>query len=441
MAQDKAVDSLGFEPVYGVDDKPPLLESLALGLQHVSAMFVGNIAVPVIIASVLNFSIGETTFLIQCALFAAGLATFMQISRIGPVGSGLPLVMGTSFAIITPAMSIGTQYGFAAIMGASLIAGLVQAVAGYFLKYIRHVFAPVVTGTVLLTIGLSLVSTGIDYAAGGAGANDYGSLSNWFLAALVLAVITYCNSYLKGLARMSAILIGILTGYLVAIPMGKVDFSAIAEASWFSVPTPFYYGYSFELSAILLMSIVILAVMIETVGNVTGVAVGGAGREPTEGEVTGGVIADGLATSMATIFNALPNTCFSQNVGVVSITGVASRWVVGVAGLMLVIAGLFPKVGAVIAIMPPSVLGGAAIVMFTMVATSGISQLAQQGLDRRTLFIVAVALGLGFGISLRPEALQSFPESVRLIFGGSGVVLTGLTALILNMALPRDKND
>ncbi|NLC76158.1 MAG: purine permease [Clostridia bacterium] len=437
--ENKAVLESGIVPVYDQDDKPPLKEAIPLGLQHVFAMFVGNITVPVIVAGVLGMSVGETAFFLQCALFAAGVATFIQINRIGPIGSRLPIIMGTSFAIIAPSIAIGTQYGMSAVMGASLIAGLVQAVAGYFLKYIKHLFAPVVTGTVLLAIGLSLMPTGIDYAAGGVGAADYGSMSNWFLAGLVLLVIIICNNFLKGFIRMAAILIGLIVGYLVAIPMGKVDFSAIAEAGWFSLPTPFYFGFSFEWSSIALMSIVLLAVMVETIGNVTGITVGGAGREPSEEELSGGVVADGLATSVATLFNALPNTCYSQNVGVVSFTGVMSRWVVAIAGIILLIAGLFPKIGAVIAVMPASVLGGAAIVMFAMIATAGISLLSQTGLDRRSLFIIAVALGLGFGVGLRPDSLQQFPESVSLIFGGSGIVLTALTALILNVVLPKEE--
>ena len=438
MDDSKAVVENSFSPVYDLDDKPPLKEAIPLGLQHVFAMFVGNITVPIIVAGVLGMTVGETTFFLHCALFAAGLATFMQINRIGPIGSRLPIIMGTSFAIIAPAIAIGTQYGLPAVLGASLVAGVVQAVAGYFLKYIRKYFAPVVTGTVLLAIGLSLMPTGIDYAAGGVGAADYGAVTNWFLAGLVLLTIIICNSFLGGFIRMAAILIGLIVGYVVAIPMGKVDFSAIAEAGWFSLPIPFRYGMTFEWSSIALMSIVLLAVMVETIGNVTGITVGGAGREPTEEELSGGVIADGLATSMASLFNALPNTCYSQNVGVVSFTGVMSRWVVAIAGIFLIIAGLFPKVGAVIAVMPSSVLGGAAIVMFAMIATAGISLLSQTGLDRRSLFIIAVSLGLGFGVGLRPDSLQQFPESINLIFGGSGIVLTALTALILNVVLPQE---
>lgn len=429
------------ESIYELNGKPPLKEAIPLGVQHVFAMFVGNIIAPIIIAGVLGFSVGETAYFLQCAMFAAGLATLIQINRIGPIGSRLPIVMGTSFAIIAPSIAIGAKYGIAGILGAGLVAGLFEAFVGNFLTLIKKYFTPVVSGTVLLAIGLSLMPTGIDYVAGGVGAPDYGSPSNILLALIVLTVIVACSHFLKGFIRLAAILVGLIVGYLVAIPMGKVDFSAVAEASWFSFPVPFHYGISFHWDAISVMSIVLLVVMVETIGAIAGVTAGGARREPTDKELTGGVMADGLGTTVAAIFNALPNTSYSQNVGVVSFTGVMSRYVVAVAAVILIIAGLFPKFGAVIAIMPPSVLGGASVVMFSMIATSGIVLLTQEPLNRRNLFIVAVALGLGFGSGFRPEFLQNFPESIQLIFGGSGLVIVALVALVLNIILPKETEE
>lgn len=429
------------EDIYGLDGKPPLRKAIPLGLQHVFAMFVGNITAPIIIAGVLDFSVAETAYFLQCAMFAAGIATLIQINRIGPIGSRLPIVMGTSFAIIAPSIAIGAKYGIAGILGAGLVAGFFEAFVGSFLGVIRKYFTPIVSGTVLLAIGLSLMPVGIDYVAGGAGAPDYGSPSNILLALIVLTVIVICSQFLKGFIRLAAILVGLVVGYLVAIPMGKIDFSAIAEAGWFSFPMPLHYGLSFHWDAISVMSIVLLVVMVETIGAVAGVTAGGARREPTDKELTGSVIADGLASSVAAIFNALPNTSYSQNVGVVSFTGVMSRWVVAVAAVILIIAGLFPKLGAVIAIMPASVLGGASVVMFAMIATAGIVLIAQESLSRRNMFIVAVALGLGFGSGLRPELLQNFPESIQLIFGGSGLVIVALVALVLNIILPKDDEE
>ncbi|KUO49227.1 MAG: uracil permease [Desulfitibacter sp. BRH_c19] len=425
--------------VYGVDDKPPLKEAIPLGLQHVLAMFAGNVTVPIIIAGVLGLTIGERAFLIQCAMLVAGLTTLVQANRIGPVGANLPIVMGTSFGFVPTSIAIGGAYGLSGILGAAFIGGLFEAVLGFFLKTLRKYFVPVVTGTVLLTIGLSLMPTGINYFAGGVGAADFGSFSNLFLGFLVLAIVIFCNQYLKGFASMSAILIGITVGYLVAIPMGKVNFAAVSEAAWFSVPTPFVYGMTFHWPAIAAMLVMFIVTTVETVGDISGITVGGAGREATDKELSGGVIADGLASSFAAIFNALPNTSYSQNVGIVSFTGVMSRYVVTIGAFFLIAAALFPKLGALIAVMPQSVLGGAAIIMFAMIATSGIVLITKSALNRRNLLIVAVSLGLGLGLGSVPDALQFFPESIKLIFAGSGIVVAALVALFLNIILPEDK--
>ncbi|KUO49262.1 MAG: uracil permease [Desulfitibacter sp. BRH_c19] len=424
--------------VYDVDDKPPLKEAVPLGLQHVLAMFAGNVTVPIIIAGVLGLTIGERAFLIQCAMLVAGLTTLVQANKIGPVGANLPIVMGTSFGFVPTSIAIGGAYGLSGILGAAFIGGLFQAVLGFFLKTLRKYFVPVVTGTVLLTIGLSLMPTGINYFAGGVGAADFGSFSNLFLGFLVLAIVIFCNQFLKGFASMSAILIGIVVGYLVAIPMGKVSFAAVGEAAWFSIPTPFVYGMTFHWSAIAAMLIMFIVTTVETVGDISGITVGGAGREATDKELSGGIIADGLSSSFAAIFNALPNTSYSQNVGIVSFTGVMSRWVVTIGAFFLIAAALFPKLGALIAVMPQSVLGGAAVIMFAMIATSGIVLITKSALNRRNLLIVAVSLGLGLGLGSVPDALQFFPESVKLIFAGSGIVVAALVALFLNIILPED---
>ncbi|WP_207640831.1 uracil-xanthine permease family protein [Desulfitibacter alkalitolerans] len=424
--------------VYDVDDKPPLKEAVPLGLQHVLAMFAGNVTVPIIIAGVLGLTVGERAFLIQCAMLVAGITTLIQANRIGPVGANLPIVMGTSFGFVPTSIAIGGQFGLSGILGAAFIGGLFQSVLGFFLKTLRKYFVPVVTGTVLLTIGLSLMPTGVNYFAGGVGAEDFGSFSNLFLGFLVLVVVIFCNQFFKGFISMAAILIGIVVGYIVAIPMGKVNFAPVAEAAWFSIPTPLQYGMTFHWAAIAAMLIMFIVTTVETVGDISGITAGGAGREATDKELSGGIIADGLSSSFAAIFNALPNTSYSQNVGIVSFTGVMSRYVVTIGALFLIAAALFPKLGALIAVMPQSVLGGAAIIMFAMIATSGIVLITKTPLNRRNLLIVAVALGLGLGLGSVPNALQYFPESIKLIFAGSGIVIAALVSLFLNIILPED---
>lgn len=425
-------------PVYDVEDKPPLKEAIPLGIQHVLAMFAGNVTVPFIIANVLGLAIGERAFLIQCAMFVAGVATLVQANKIGPIGANLPIVQGTSFGFVPTAIAIGSAYGMSGILGASLIGGIFQAVLGFFLKPLRKFFAPVVTGTVLLAIGLSLLPTGINYAAGGVGSPTFGSMQNLGMAFLVMVIIIFFNQFFKGFISMVAILIGIVAGYLIAIPMGMINFEAVSNAAWIAFPMPFKYGFTFHWSAILAMLIMYVVTTVETVGDISGITVGGAGREATDAELSGGIIADGLGSSFAAIFNTLPNTSYSQNVGLVSFTGVVSRHVVTIGALFLVGFALLPKFGALVAVMPSAVLGGAAIIMFSMIATSGIVLLTKGELNRRNLLIVAVALGLGLGLGQVPAALAQFHENIRMIFAGSGIVVACTIALILNIILPKD---
>lgn len=432
--------SKGFiTPVYDVEDKPPLKEAVPLGLQHVLAMFAGNITVPIIIAGALGLGVGEKAFLIQTAMFVAGLATLLQSISIGPVGSKLPIVMGTSFGFVPTSIAIGGQFGLPGILGASFVAGWLEVVLGFFLKSLRKWFPPMVTGTVVLTIGLSLLPTGINYAAGGVGAEDFGAFHNLFLAGLVLIITVFLNQYGKGIWSQASILVGMVVGYLVAIPMGLVNFSSVASASWFEFPKPFAFGMEFHASAIFAMLILYIVTTVETVGDISGITMGGAGREATDRELSGGVIADGIGSVFAAVFNALPNTSFSQNVGLVSFTGVMSRYVVSIGALFLVAAGFIPKLGAILAIMPQAVLGGGAIVMFSTIATSGIVLISKSALTRRNLLIVAVSLGLGLGLGQVPEALKNLPDWVNLIFSGSGITVACLVALILNMVLPKDE--
>lgn len=425
---------------YDLDGKPPLKEAVPLGIQHVLAMFAGNVTVPIVIAGVLGLATGELTFLIQAAMFVAGVTTILQANRIGPVGANLPIVMGTSFGFMPTVIAVGPSYGLAAILGAGLIGGIFQMFLGYFLKPLRKLFPPIVTGTVLLTIGLSLLPTGIMYVAGGApvGGPEFGSFSNLALAGIVLVTILAVNQYTKGFMKMASILVGIIVGYIVAIPMGKVNFAAVGDAAWFAFPTPLQFGLEFHWPVIVAMLIMFVVTTVETIGDISGITVGGAGREATDRELSGGVMADGLSSSFAAIFNALPNTSYSQNVGIVSFTKVMSTYVVTIGGIFLIIAGMVPKLGAVVSAMPMPVLGGAAVVMFSMIATSGIALINKDKLTQRNLLIVAVALGLGLGFSQQSAALQYLPEGVQALFAG-GIVMSCFVAIILNQIFPKDE--
>jgi NCS2 family nucleobase:cation symporter-2 len=304
---------------------------------------------------------------------------------------------------------------------------------------LKKYFPPLVTGTVLLAIGLSLIPLGIKFFGGGIGVKDFGSASNLILGSIVLVTILIFKQYTKGISSMSAILIGIVVGYLVAIPMGKVNFDIVANAGWLSIPVPFKFGLSFHWDAVFAMLIMYIVTAVETVGDISGITMGGLKREATDKELSGGVIADGLGSSFGALFGVLPNTTFSQNVGIVAMTGVVNRFAIATGAIFLILAGFFPKLGAIVSIMPSSVLGGAAILMFSMIAISGINLITKEPLDGRNGLIVAVALGLGFGLGSVPDVLAILPQWAQLLFAQSGIVVASMVALILNVIFPKEK--
>ncbi|MDP3058934.1 MAG: nucleobase:cation symporter-2 family protein [bacterium] len=422
------------KPLYGIEDQPPLGNSFPLALQHVLAMFAGNITAPILVTGMLGLGMAERTFLIQSALLASALATLIQVGRFWKVGSRLPIVMGTSNAFLPAVMGIASRFGIGAVLGASFIGGIFEFGLGIILPKIRKLFSSLVIGIVVLTIGLTLIPVGIRQAAGGA--VNFGSAQNLILSAIVLVSIIVFNQFGKGYVRASSILLGMALGYVVAIAMGVVSFEAVRSASWFAVPMPFKYQWSFPLPAIIAMLMMYVVTAVETVGDATAITMGGEGREATEAEITGSVLADGLGSSLGAVFNAFPNTSYSQNVGVVILTGVMSRHVVRIGAFILLAMSLVPKLAAVISVMPTAVLGGAAIIMFSMVASSGFVLLQRVTLNRRNLLIIAVSLGLGVGLNLTPTALNILPDGLRLIFAETGVATATIVALFLDQFLP-----
>lgn len=433
------IDSSVHEQDRSPDYMPPLGRAIPLGLQHIMAMFVGNITPPIIIAGVIGATNDERIFLIQMALFVAGVATLVQSIGMGRVGARLPIVQGTSFGFLPVALPLAGSFGLPAVLGASFIAGLIQVGLGAFLSRVRHLFSPVVTGIVVLLIGLILMPVGLRYAAGGVGAEDFAAPHHLGVAGLVLVVTIFCHQFGRGFFKVASILIGLLTGYAVAFFLGMVDFSAVGTAAWLAIPQPFVYGMEFSLTAIIGMVIIMLVVGLETIGNISGITVGGAGRPATSKELSGGVMADGVATSFAAIFNTLPNTAYAQNVGLVTLTGVVSRHVVSIGGLFLIAFGLFPKLSAVASAMPPAVLGGAAIVMFGMIASAGVKILAETGMNQRSMLIMAVAISLGVGLPLVPEIAEALPKQAALLLK-SGLIPAAVVALLLDALLPKSRS-
>ncbi|WP_218144073.1 uracil-xanthine permease family protein [Amphibacillus marinus] len=420
--------------LYGINDKPALTKSIPLAIQHILAMFAANATLPLLMAALLDFSIEETALLIQCALLVAGITTILQVSRVRKIGSGLPIVMGTSNAFISTSLAIATDFGIGAVLGASFVGGLVEFFIGHHLRFFRKIFTPLIGGIVVLTIGITLIPVGVKQAAGSI---NTGSPTNLLIAALVLISIICFHQSKHTFLKSSSILLGLILGYVVSLLVGVMEFTEITKSSWFSIPLPYQYQWSFEPAAIFTMIFMYLASTIETIGDVAALTKGAEGREPTEEEVAGAVKADGLSSCFASIFNAFPNTSYSQNVGVVSLTGVFSKHIVKIGGIILIILALVPKVSTAISVMPEPVLGGAAIAMFAMVAVSGIKLIQDINLNSRNMLIITISLGVGVGLNLVPEATQQLPFNLQVVLT-SGVGPAAIISIFLNLLLPEE---
>jgi len=428
------------------DYEIPMGPRVALGLQHVLAMFASNVTPSIIVAGAAGFAFGgaDMVFLIQMAMLFAGIATLLQTIGFGPVGARLPVMQGTSFAFVPIMIGVVKTSGVAALMGSVIVAGLFHAALGTIIGRIRHWFPPLVSGMVIATIGLYLIPVGIKYAAGGAAdfqMNNpaWGDFNRWGLALVVIVVALGCKFYTRGLTSSAAVLIGLVAGYVVGIATGAVNFGAIGKAAWFAVPMPFKYGIEFNAAAIIGMCLISIVSAIETVGDISAIAKGGAGREATDKELAGGTYADGLGSAIAGVFGGLPNTSFSQNVGIVSMTGVMSRGVVTVGAVFLIICGFVPKIGAVVAAMPISVLGGGVILMFGMVVSAGINMLSSVTWSRRNMMILATSMSVGLGLQAVPKSMQHLPDTAEMLMT-SGLLPVAVLAVVMNLVLPEDQD-
>ena len=432
------------------DYTPPLVKAVPLGIQHVLAMFVSNVTPAIIVCGAAGFGFGSNSpdfpqmiYMIQMSMFFAGVATLIQTIGIGPVGARMPIVQGTSFAFIPIMIPLVAGQGVEAIsvlMGGIVVGGLFHASLGLVIGKLRFALPPLVTGLVVTMIGLALVRVGIQYAAGGVpaiGTEEYGSLQNWSVAGVVILVTLGMKFFSRGMLSVSAVLIGLLAGYAVAFALDMVDFSNVGRAANVALPDPLHFGIEFSIAAIVGFCLMSFVSAVETVGDVSGIAKGGAGREATDTEIRGATFADGTGTAISGLFGALPNTSFSQNVGLIAMTGVMSRHVVTIGALFLIFCGLVPKVGAVISTVPIEVLGGGVIVMFGMVVAAGVSMLSEVDWNRRNMVIFAIALSLGLGLQLEPDALQHVPDTLKVL-ATSGILPAALIAIVLNLMLPEE---
>ena len=426
--------------------KPSVGQAFPLAMQHVVAMIVGCVTPAIIVAGTGGLSGEYSVILIQAALVMSALTTLIQLYPLGKkgafmIGSGLPVIMGISFAYVPSMQAIAGEFGVGTILGAQIVGGVVAVLVGIFIKQIRKFFPPLITGTVVFAIGLSLYPTAINYMAGGTSSESYGSWQNWLIAFITLMIVTALNHFGKGIWKLSSILIGIIVGYIVSLGFGMVDFSAVSEAAFFQLPKLLHFGVVFEPSACVAIGILFAINSIQAIGDFTATTTGGLERMPTDEELTGGITAYGFCNIFSALFGGLPTATFSQNVGIVSSTKVVAKRVFGMAAGILLAAGLIPKFSSLLTTIPYCVLGGATVSVFASIAMTGVKLITAAPMNYRNTTIVGLAIALGMGITQANAALASFPAWVTTIFGRSPVVLATITAIILNLVLPKDQDD
>jgi len=426
--------------VFDLNGVPRFGEALPLALQHVVAMIVGCVTPSIIVAGAGQISNADKVILIQAALVIAGISTLLQLFPIGKYfGSGLPVIMGVSFAYVPSMSAIAEGYDIGTILGAQIIGGVVAFVVGLFIKQLRKFFPPLITGTVVFSIGLSLYPTAINYMAGGTSSPSYGSWKNWAIAIFTLAVVTFLNHFTKGFFKLASILIGMIAGYIVAIAAGMVDFSAVGDAGLLYVPHPMHFGIHFNISASVAIGLLFAINSVQAIGDFSATTIGGLDREPTDQELQGGILCYGVTNVLGAFIGGLPTATYSQNVGIVSTTKVVNRMILGLAAVIILVAGLVPKFSALLTTIPQCVLGGATISVFASIAMTGIKLITSQPMTYRNTSVVGLAVAMGMGVTQASASLGTFPDWVTTIFGKSPVVLATIVAILLNQILPKDK--
>ena len=429
--------------IFQLDGVPKFSEAFPLALQHVVAMIVGCVTPAIIISTATKIAPADKVLMIQSALVVAGLSTLLQLFGLGAgkfrFGSRLPVIMGISFAYVPSMEAIAKVHGIGAILGAQIVGGVVALIVGLFIKQIQKFFPPLITGTVVFTIGLSLYPTAVNYMAGGKNAKDYGAPIHWIIALITLVTVTILNHFAKGFLKLASILIGIIVGYIVSLCFGMVNFSAIADASWVAIPNPVHFGLQFDLPSCVAMGLLFAINSIQAIGDMTATTSGSMDRLPSEDELRGGILGYGFTNIIGALLGGLPTATFSQNVGIVTTTKVVNRCVLGLAAILILISGFVPKISAILTTIPQAVLGGATISVFASIAMTGMRLINTEEMNYRATSIVGLSVALGMGISQAQEALATFPEWVTIIFGKSPVVVTTVSAIILNIILPKAK--
>lgn len=424
--------------IYRLDGRVPVAKAIPFGLQHILAMFVANIAPIIIVAGACGLGDAESAVLIQSAMLIAGIGTIIQLYPVWKIGSGLPIVMGISFTFVSILCFVGPTYGYSAVVGAVLVGGIIEGILGLFAKYWRKLITPIVAASVVTAIGFSLLSVGASSFGGGSGSEDFGSFENLLLGTITLVCCIGFNIFAKSYWKQLSVLFGLVVGYIVAIVMGMVDFSALQETGIIAFPKLLPYKPVFEPGAIVSVIMIFLVSATETIGDTSAMCKSGLNREVTEKEISGSIACDGFVSALSSLFGCLPITSFSQNVGLIAMTKVVNRFTILMGGIIMILAGIFPIFGALLATLPDAVLGGCTIMMFGTIVVSGIQMISDCGYSQRNITIAALSLSIGIGFTQVPELFQNLPQLVRSVFAENCVAVVFVASIILNLILPKD---
>ncbi len=427
--------------IYTLDGKVPLLKSIPFGLQHVLAMFVANIAPVMIVAGTCGLGAQDIASLIQTAMIVAGIGTLVQLFTVWKIGARLPIVMGISFTFVSIFCYVGANWGYGAIIGAVIVGGCIEGLLGFFAKYWRKIISPIVAACVVTAIGFSLLSVGANSFSGGSGAEDFGSWQNWVLGSVTLICCICFNIFAKGNLKQLSVLFGLIAGYILALCMGMVDFSAFEGVKVISVPKLMPYKPVFNFSAILSVTMIFLVSATETIGDTSAMTATALGREATDKEISGSLACDGFVSALSACFGCMPITSFSQNVGLLAMTKVINRYTIATGAGVLILAGIFPAVGAALATLPEAVLGGCTIMMFGNIVISGLQMIVSCGFSQRNITIAALSLSIGLGFTQVPQMFAIFPDIIRTVFAENCVAVVFLVAIIMNLVMPKEKKE
>lgn len=424
--------------LYKLDGKIPVTQAIPFGLQHILAMFVANISPILIVAGACNLSASQTAMLIQSAMIIAGIGTLIQLFPIWRIGSGLPIVMGISFTFVSVFCYIGPTYGYNAIVGAILVGGIIEGILGLFAKYWIKLIAPIVAASVVTAIGFSLLSVGASSFGGGSGTENFGSAKNWIIGTVTLLSCIVFNIFAKSYLKQLSVLFGLIVGYIVAACMGMIDFSALQNTSIIAFPSIMPFKPEFNINAIISVTLIFLVSATETIGDTSALAASGLNRDVTLKETSGSIACDGFISALSSIFGCLPITSFSQNVGLVAMTKVVNRFAIAAGAVIMLLSGIFPFFGSLLATLPDAVLGGCTLMMFGNIVVSGLQMIGKCGYTQRNITIAALSLSIGIGFTQVPEIFGIFPKIVETVFAENCVAVVFIVSIILNLVLPKN---